>query len=44
MTKVTQKQVTWQLKNNDENKSKLQKEKRYKIQNKNQWESFWLFT
>ncbi len=36
MTKVTQKQVTWQLKNNDENKSKLQKEKRYKIQNKNQ--------
>jgi hypothetical protein len=30
MTKVTQKQVTWQLKNNDENKSKLHKKKNTK--------------
>jgi len=33
---VTQKQVNWQLENNDENKSKLEKKKRYKIQNENQ--------
>lgn len=33
---VTQKQVTWQFKNNDDYKSKLNKKNIYKIENKNQ--------